>query len=385
MADDGSQDGASASSTPTLTSIQESISDLKTLLAPVLALDAKLDAVRKEMERTSAKNVKLFGLLQTKCDTLVRQMLAVEEGQKKTHKMLQELTKAAAKAEKSAAESAAPVKSAEDRLKAASSLSATISQAMRNEEVEARRSEEEEPVTSDPSGSLSSMNYFARQMDGDRWANNLLLVGDDHWQSLKTTEDVGAELKRMEEAEKDLNFRVQARPGCLVGDLFDRDRGRMLVAVPARVAKVAISVGTKDLLDDSLSTLQKASLEEVRKANQPPLLRKAEALRDMVAYLLDQKKTVVLLLPPIGEQRVEVAQHWCELVLEATASLSASPAFRVINLPEVMMRTMTDFKTHEDFLRRWLADATEGPRRFLSAYGTRRLFDLLKRAGKDNP
>jgi hypothetical protein len=75
-----------------------------------------------------------------------------------------------------------------------------------------------------------------------------------------------------------------------------------------------------------------------------------------------------------------------EIVLATTASLGASKFFRVINLPDVMMRTMGEYKTHDEFLRVWLANDPKKnvPRWRLSPYGARRLYDLLKRAGKNS-
>ena len=47
----------------------------------------------------------------------------------------------------------------------------------------------------------------------------------------------------------------------------------------------------------------------MRKNNSMYLTPKATALREMAAYLLNQKKTVILLLPPIGEDRIEISQQ----------------------------------------------------------------------------
>ena len=115
------------------------------------------------------------------------------------------------------------------------------------------------------------------------------------------------------------------------------------------------------------------------------------ALREMAAYLLGQKKTVVLLLPPIGEDRIEISQQWAEILLATVAPLVSSyRQFRVINLPEIMMKTMADYVNHDDYLNLWLSrDVAEGEkeeeggkRRLLTGYGARRLFDQLKRASK---
>lgn len=54
------------------------------------AIETKLDGVKSDVDKMGAHSSKLFGMLQTKIDNLVRQMHAVEEGQKKTNKLLQD-------------------------------------------------------------------------------------------------------------------------------------------------------------------------------------------------------------------------------------------------------------------------------------------------------
>ena len=200
------------------------------------------------------------------------------------------------------------------------------------------------------------MNYYARQMNEDRWAHNVLLVGDEHWNCLRTADDdVAKEVRRLE-SESKLNFRVASRPGETIERLYDVIRGKLLFAVPPRVQKVVVSVGARDLLDPRLMTLSQGSLGDVRKNNSTYLTPKAMALREMAAYLLGQKKTVVLLLPPIGEDRIEISQQWVEILLATVAPLVSSyRQFRVINLPEIMMKTMADYVNHDDYLNLWLS------------------------------
>ena len=52
-------------------------------------VESKVGGLKSDQDKMGAHNSKLFGLLQTKIDNLVRQMHAVEEGQKKTNKLLQ--------------------------------------------------------------------------------------------------------------------------------------------------------------------------------------------------------------------------------------------------------------------------------------------------------
>ena len=53
-------------------------------------------------------------------------------------------------------------------------------------------------------------------------------------------------------------------------------------------------MGTYDLKDNSLITLKEASMEEVRRRNEPKLVAKATLLRDLVIKLNNQNKTVVV-------------------------------------------------------------------------------------------
>ena len=230
----------------TLEDILKSVESLRQAVtgqSSTAALEAKVD-------KMSAHSDRLFGLLQTKIDNLVRQLHAVEEGQKKTNKMVQDLLKSAAKSEAAAAERP----SAEQRLKTASTLAATINQAKKSEEREAAEAEAEGERNGKP-----MMNYYARQMTEDRWANNVFLVGDEHWNCLKTAdEEVAKEIKRLE-AEPKYNFRVVSKPGETIERLYDMIRGKLLFAVPPRAHKVVVSVGAKDLLDTRLMTLSQES------------------------------------------------------------------------------------------------------------------------------
>jgi hypothetical protein len=166
---------------------------------------------------------------------------------------------------------------------------------------------DEETDAPAPSYAAARMSFFARQMEENKWGHNLLLIGDDHWSSFRSVEDVGTEVIDLE-SKSSTNFRDVSKPGETLDRLYDDSRGKLLFAVPPRISKIAISIGTRDLLDGSLCTLKEASLEEVRLKNEVVLSKKALALRDMAAYLLNQRKTVILLLPPIGEDRCAIHQ-----------------------------------------------------------------------------
>ncbi len=127
--------------------------------------------------------------------------------------------------------------------------------------------------------------------------------------------------------------------------------------------KIAISIGSKDLLEPSLLTLKENSLEGLRKNNKPILKDKAETLLCMIRYVLalvlvsylylntgiflfsyiNEKlsgpfKVILILLPPPAPDRHEVFQQWEEIVLEETKEMveSSAGSIRILNLPSVM-------------------------------------------------
>ena len=56
-------------------------------------------------------------------------------------------------------------------------------------------------------------------------------------------------------------------------------------------------------------------MEEVRRRNEPKLVAKANILRDLVMKLNNQNKSVVVMIPPHGEDRIELHHHWEEIIL----------------------------------------------------------------------
>jgi hypothetical protein len=83
------------------------------------------------------------------------------------------------------------------------------------------------------------------------------------------------------------------REGETLSRMYDETRESLICALPTRCFKVvkcrqihkyentqvAISVGTYDLKDNSLIRLKEASMEEVRRRNEPKLVGKATILR----------------------------------------------------------------------------------------------------------
>ncbi len=62
------------------------------------------------------------------------------------------------------------------------------------------------------------------------WARNLLLVGDEHWGSLKeVTEDVATEVDKLE---REWRMRIVSRPGETLDRMYDAQREKLLFALP---------------------------------------------------------------------------------------------------------------------------------------------------------
>ena len=280
---------------------------------------------------------KYHSSMQTKLDKVVRQMDDLAEKQQKLIKMVQSLKRKKVDVEDEA--------------------------------------QEEDPVKKSPAKSADASSSNAR----DFWAKNLALVGDWHWQSLHKVPDIKLEVTRLE---KSSNFRVLSGSFDTLDRLYDSPRGRLLFALPPRIQKVAFSIGTVDLSNPQLLTLKDDSLDAIRKKNAGFLKEKAGQLVRMAQYLISQNMTVGFLLPPYGEDRLEVFQHWEEVVKEEMAGLPANKV-RLINLPEVMRSTLVEFRSQEEYLKMWLSEEKSTPDRpVMSDYGMRRIFDLLQRTRK---
>ena len=85
-------------------------------------------------------------------------------------------------------------------------------------------------------------------------------------------------------------------------------------------------MGTFDLKDNSLISLKEVSLEE--------LAAKAGLLRDLVMRLNSQNKSVVVMIPPHGEDTIELHHHWEEIIL-ATLKDIKFPRIRILNMAQV--------------------------------------------------
>merc|ERR1740123_626274 len=223
------------------------------------------------------------------------------------------------------------------------------------------------------SESVSTTTPIDHEFEEMKWGLNMALIGDGHWKSFNIVEDIQNIVSRMD---RKVNLRVMGREGETLSRMYDETRESLICALPSKCFKVAISVGTYDLKDNSLITLKEASMEEVRRRNEPKLQAKANILRDLVSKLISQGKSVVVMVPPHGEERIELHHHWEEVLL-ATLRDVRFPKLRVLNMAQVMRSTMAEFRNNDEYLDMWLAP-TPKPRRYLSPYGTRRMFYALR-------
>merc|ERR1719402_600496 len=220
---------------------------------------------------------------------------------------------------------------------------------------------------------VSTTTPIDHEFEEMKWGLNMAMIGDGHWKSFNIVEDIQNIVSRME---RKVNLRVMGREGETLSRMYDETRESLICALPTKCYKVAISVGTYDLKDNSLITLKEASMEEVRRRNEPKLQAKANILRDLVSKLINQGKSVVVMVPPHGEERIELHHHWEEVLL-ATLRDIRFPKLRVLNMAQVMRTTMAEFRNNDEYLDMWLSP-TPKPRRYLSAYGTRRMFYALR-------
>ena len=93
-------------------------------------------------------------------------------------------------------------------------------------------------------------------------------------------------------------------------------------------------MGTFDLKDNSLITLKEASMEEVRRRNESKLSAKTGLLCVLVMRLNGQNKSVVVMIPPHSEDRIELHRHWEEIIL-ATLKDIKFPKIRIFNMAQV--------------------------------------------------
>ena len=89
------------------------------------------------------------------------------------------------------------------------------------------------------------------------------------------------------------------------------------------------------MFDDSLLTLKKASLEEVKLKNKSKLKEKAGHIKAMAEKLMKMSYSVILIVPATSIQRNEVFSQFEEILQEVLEELPF-PQFKMLNFPELM-------------------------------------------------
>jgi len=317
------------------------------------------------------------GLLHNKVDKMVRLMVETSENQKKMNKVLQDLLKVGnVKAESTVISNVEEDNQGGGRKRRRDRGDISRGRSRSREEEGRSKRSSRSPDSSLDSAALpppSTANQIDHEFEEMKWGLNMALIGDGHWKSFNVVEDIKNIVDRME---RKVNLRVMGREGETLSRMYDEQRDNLISSLPGRCFKVGISVGTNDLKDNSLITLNEASMEEVRRRNEPKLVSKASVLRNVVIQLIEQNKSVVVMIPPHGEERIELHHHWEEVLL-VTLKEVPFPRLRILNMAQVMRSTMAEFRNNDEYLDMWLATSPR-PRRYLSPYGTRRMFYALR-------
>ncbi|TRY62709.1 hypothetical protein TCAL_00874 [Tigriopus californicus] len=325
----------------TLTAIQQVLAQHTKLLGEVVSITGHRnqevaqpsEPPRDALEKACQALAKGQTSLQSKLDTVVRQLDSVSDAQKAMQRTLQQVVKA----QSTGARGPSPLES-----------------------------------NGQSSTPLSGPSHATVSGVANSWAHNLFLLGDEVWMSLHSAPEVQAEIRDLGPSQ---NLRINCRKGESLVRLYDRQRRKILFALPPRTSHVALSIGSADLLSGDLLTLQEASLEEVRRRNEPKLRDLARHALELATGLVGQRKSVSILLPPQGSHRIEIFKHWEDILLREVDNLK-EPRLTILNLPVVMRATLTDFPSHADFIQAWFRNPQAN---LLSDFGARRLFDLLKR------
>ena len=251
-----------------------------------------LEALKSYVDKLQEQTLKCFqsscASLHNKMDKLVRQIDDVVETQKKMAKTIQGLAKASSSTRRG------------------------------------------QPAPLPPPDSSSPLD----------WAKNLLLTGDETWNCFQSVREVRDSLR---ELELKRNVQTMCRGGQTLSALYDGQRDKLLLAVPPKCTTIAIAIGRTDLLkENKLLTLRQASLDTVRRTNKGVLQTLLIPLKTMIARLNAQSKRVILVLPPLQKYKIEVFQHWEEILLEEMAPL-VGPNLQILNLPKAMYESNAGF------------------------------------------
>lgn len=339
------------------------LTQLAALNGKISILEEKLDTyetTNKELKVALTANKVSFDGLNSKIDKIVRLLSDSTEKQSKMTKELSSLTKMIEKQE----EKSRPSPNA--------SMGVFLQNLHTGKQKNAKKPvfEGPEPESLPPPIKRPPVN----PLDELKWGQNTYLIGDYIFNTLKEVDDIKEQMKKMES----LNFSIykKNKDKETIGRLFDRSRNQVLFALPNNVQKVIISIGRQDMFDESLLTLKKASLEEVKLKNKSKLKEKAGHIKAMAEKLMMKMNyQVIFIVPATSIQRIEVFSQFEEILQEVLEDL-AFPQFKMLNFPELIRSTRTEFQSNEEYLNAWWDDLQKAT---LSEYGCRRLMEAIKR------
>lgn len=208
-------------------------------------------------------------------------------------------------------------------------------------------------------------------LDELKWGQDTFFLGDSVFSMMMQVE----EIKKKFEMMKELNFRHKIKDKATVGTLYDRSKKQVLIAVPP-CRTVVLSIGSQDLCGSDLKTLKEYSKAEVRKRNEPKLKEKARHIKAMIQKLNNMDRNVIYIVPATSVQRQEVFEQFEEILTDVVDDLPY-PAFKMLNLPELIRSTSYQFDFKEEHLKAWYGEDLQ--KSVLSDFGCLRLLDAIKR------
>jgi len=336
--------------------IDENSSNHVDLTEKISSLEEKLsnyELANKELKVALTANKMAFDGLNSKIDKIVRLLSDSTEKQSKMTKELASLTKMIEKQEE------------RSRPSANHSMGVFLQNMHQggNQKKAAKVSEPLAPIKRPPINPLDEL----------KWGQNTYLIGDYVFNTMKEVDDIKEQMRKMES----LNFSLckKNKDKETIGRLYDRSRDKVLFALPNNVQKVIISIGRQDMFDDTLMTLQKGSLEEVKLKNKSKLKEKAGHIKAMAQKLMQMGYSVIFIVPATSIQRIEVFSQFEEILQEVFQDM-AFPQFKMLNFPELIKSTVNEFQSKEEHLNAWWDDLQKAT---LSDYACRRLMEAIKR------
>jgi len=310
-------------------------------------------------------------LLHNKVDKVVRVISETSENQKKMNRVLQDLIKFGGMTRPEL--ELEPEEKKKKKKEKEKEKEGGRRKRSRSRSTEKKRRSRSHSVERPPVQQVHPPAAIDHEFEEMKWAMNMTLIGDGHWKAFTAVDDIKNIVQRME---KKVHFKILCNDNETLGNLYDEERDSVLVNIPKTSYKVGISIGTNELSDPGLITLSDAPMNEVKRRNEPKLQHKARVLRELVLNLIRQNKQVLVMIPPHGETRMEVHSHWEEILINKLKDIRF-PNIRILNMAQTMRSTMNEFKGNSDYIDMWLHPGVK-PRRYLSAYGTRRMFYTLR-------